>query len=298
MKILITGGMGFVGSNIANTLNDKYDITVVDDLSFGSKKNLKRDVFKLVIDFNDLSQEFLDQFDVLVHCATANINFAITKPIETFKINALNTINLFSRFKGKIVYTSTSSVYGSSKTLPTKESEPKNVYNAYDQSKLIAEQYLQLRGNYTTLRLSNVYGKNQRPENTYAGVVGKFLFQAMKRIPITVYGDGKATRDYTYVDDVVKAVDLCIEQDAKNKEYNVSGYNEFSSKDLVKEIVDAVGEPYNVEHLKNRPIDKISRRLLDSTLIKEDMGWEAEVDLKDGLKKTYKWVKKEYTTTS
>ncbi len=298
MKILITGGMGFVGSNIANILNDKYDITVVDDLSFGSKKNLKRDVFKLVIDFNDLSQEFLDQFDVLVHCATANINFAITKPIETFKINALNTINLFSRFKGKIVYTSTSSVYGSSKTLPTKESEPKNVYNAYDQSKLIAEQYLQLRGNYTTLRLSNVYGKNQRPENTYAGVVGKFLFQAMKRIPITVYGDGKATRDYTYVDDVVKAVDLCIEQDAKNKEYNVSGYNEFSTNALVKEIVDAVGEPYNVEHLKNRPIDKISRRLLDSTLIKEDMGWEAEVDLKDGLKKTYKWVKKEYTTTS
>lgn len=294
MKILLTGGCGFVGSNIANQLKEEYEITVVDDLSFGDEANLDGDVFRMIMDFKHLSEKLINQFDVLIHCATANINFAITNPIATFKINSLDTINLFSKFKGKIIYTSTSSVYGNAKEIPTTENCSEDVYNAYDQSKLTAEKYLKLRGNYTTLRLSNVYGINQRPENPYAGVIGRFVHQALNHIPITVYGKGYATRDYTYVDDVVEAIRLSIEQKAKNKEMNISAGGEIETYNLAEMIADIVGERYYITYVDSRPIDKIPRRLLDSTLALNELGWEAKVGIKKGLKHTINWIKEEY----
>ena len=294
MKILITGGCGFVGSNIANELKDIYDITVVDDLSFGDEENLDNDVFVMVIDFNNLSAKFVNQFDVLIHCATANINYAITNPIKTFKLNALNTINLFKKFKGKIIYTSTSSVYGNATQLPTTENAKEDVYNAYDQSKLIAEKYLQLRGNYTTLRLSNVYGVNQRPSNPYAGVIGRFIDQAITHKPLTVFGKGFATRDYTYISDVVEAVRLCIIQKPKNKEMNISAGCEVSTYNLAEKIADIVGERYYIKYVDGRVVDKIMRRLLDSSLAKEELGWKAKIGINKGLKQTINWHREEY----
>jgi|2_EtaG_2_1085320.scaffolds.fasta_scaffold09456_4 nucleoside-diphosphate-sugar epimerase len=300
-KILLTGGLGFVGSNIVNKLWDKYDIAIVDDLSFGDKRNDKGyseyhhlgSEFKH-LGFEDLRECFLHDFDILIHCATVNINYAINYPIETFKINALKTIELFQRFKGKIIYTSTSSIYGQANELPTKEHSDELVFNAYDQSKLIAEKFLQQRGNFTTLRLSNVYGENQRPDNPYSGVIGKFIYNILRDYRVDIYGDGRSTRDYTYVGDVVDAIEMCIEQDAKNKEYNISGGNEISIILLSKKLALMMDKPLAIKTIPKRKIDKITRRFLDVTLAKDELGWTPSVSFNNGLDRTIKWMKKEY----
>ena len=286
MKILVSGVAGFVASNIANDLFNKYDITGVDDLSFGNRANLRREVRFIEKDFNKLSDKVLSSFDVLIHCACANIIYAQTNQVKTFKINALDSIELFNRFKGKIIYTSTASVYGQSKELPTPETAPMNVSNAYDQSKLIAERFLEIRGNYTTLRLSNVYGVNQRPDNPYAGVIGKFIDSAIKSKPFNVYGDGSCTRDYTYISDVVNAVELAIEADPLNTSVNISGNCEASSLDLVREIKSLTNSTSNVNHTEVRQIDTIKRRLLDISKAKELLNWSPKIGLTEGLKKT------------
>ncbi len=294
-KILLTGGLGFIGSNIANKLWDKYDITIVDDLSFGDERNNEMLTEFKYGGFEDLREYYLNDFDILLHCATVNINYAINYPIETFKINALKTIELFQRFKGKIIYTSTSSVYGQANELPTKEYSDELVFNAYDQSKLIAEKFLQQRGNFTTLRLSNVYGENQRPDNEYSGVICKFIYNILKGEPVSIYGLGESTRDYTYVDDVVDAIELCIEQKAKNKEINISGGNEIATIDLAVKLAKIMDDQVlRVKKLKKRKIDKISRRYLDVTLAKEELGWTPKTDFNNGLEKTIKWIRKEY----
>ena len=162
MKVLITGCAGFIGSNVINTLaKDNYDVWGVDNLKFGYADNVKVDSWS-ECGFESLTDNYLKDYDILVHLACANIIYAIDNQIDTYRINALQSIELFDKFKGKIIYTSTASVYGAATELPTTEKAIIQVSNAYDMSKYIAELHLRQRGNYTILRLSNVYGPGQR----------------------------------------------------------------------------------------------------------------------------------------
>jgi len=201
-SVLISGIAGFIASNVANKLVKLgYAVFGYDNLKFGFKDNLDPEVRWMQESFVETSPSILNSFDVLLHMATSNIIFSIGNPIETFKVNALDSIGLIEGFKGQVVYTSTSSVYGNASIIPTVEDSGFYVSNAYDQSKLILERFLKLRGNYTTLRLSNVFGPNQRPENPYCGVVGKFIDAAFKGEPMQVYGDGRSTRDFCVTGD-------------------------------------------------------------------------------------------------
>jgi UDP-glucose 4-epimerase len=249
-SVFITGICGFVASNVANKLYKLgYDVSGVDNLQFGFKENLDHDItwHQLGIGHDVFihKDKVLNRFDVLLHMACANIIYGMDHPIETFKTNALDSINLIEKFAGQIVYTSTSSVYGNADQIPTHEDSRPAVSNAYDQSKLILERYLRLRGNFTTLRLSNVYGKNQRPENPYCGVIGKFIDAAFKGNPMQVYGDGVSTRDFTYIDDVVDAIIMAIDQDPKNTEINIGTGIETSTVELTNIITDAVGSHHS-----------------------------------------------------
>ena len=287
MKILITGAAGFVGSNLLKRLIEcNYDVTGCDDLSFGDIRNVPNEANFKHISFSDIN---VSNYDILIHCACANIIYAQDHPIETFKINAYESIKLFERFKGYVIYTSTASVYGQADIFPTKENAKKKVYNAYDQSKLIAEHYLQLRGNHTTLRLSNVYGPGQRPDNPYSGVIGKFIESAKENKPMKIYGDGLHTRDYTYIDDVIEAIMVVLKKPF-NDVFNVATGNETPVIMLAHSISFLMGKKSNMEFIEPRKIDCIERRCLNTAWL-ESLGWTAKVDLKEGLLKTIDWNK-------
>lgn len=289
-KIILTGACGFVGSNISNRLFGlEYETLNIDDLSFGNKKNMRTQF--LEAGFEDLSEQQLSGFDILIHCATSNIIYAMAHPIETFQNNATNTIKLFQKFKGKIIYTSTASVYGQVDVIPTPEEAEIKTNNAYDQSKYIAELFLQQRGNYTTLRLSNVYGINQWADNPYCGVMGRLINNILNGESVKINGNGKQTRDYTFVDDVVDAIMLSIQQESKNTEINIATGKETSINELVDTIVNLTDKTALKKYIESRKIDGITRRCLDIKKAEQLLGWESKTSLEEGIKKTILWMK-------
>lgn len=289
-KIILTGASGFVGSNIAKRLIELgYTTNNVDNYSFGNVGNSENILIQHK-DFNDLTESELDEYGTLIHCATSNIIYAMDKPIETFQNNATNTIKLFQKFKGKIIYTSTASVYGEAKVIPTPEYAEISTNNAYDQSKYIAELFLKERGNYTTLRLSNVYGINQRPDNPYCGVIGRLIYTILNNKEVKINGTGTQTRDYTFVDDIVHAIMISVFKDAFNTEINIATGKETSILELVKMISGITGmDPFD-NHIQARKIDGISRRCLDIKKAEKLLGWKPQISLEEGIKKTILWM--------
>ena len=278
----ITGIAGFVGSNLANRMSSiGMEVSGCDNLKFGVKDNTF-----VPFEVKDFDQVKLSKDDVLIHCACDNIIYGIEYPVETFKTNALKSIELFRRFNGRIVYLSTSSIYGQASTLPTPESHPHNVYNAYDQSKLIAELFLKQRGNYTTLRLSNVYGVNQRPSNPYAGVIGKFVGLAKSGFSLPINGSGSQTRDYTHVDDVVDAIIRACLTISLETEINIGTGVETSVMDIALMVSDL--SEVQVVSIPERPIDKIHRRCLDISKADALLDWHPTISVKEGIEMLWK----------
>lgn len=301
MNCVCVGGLGFVGSNVANKLFELgYDVTVVDDLSFGYHDNMKYSIEIVRSDFDSplLDSDFWDKFDMMVFSACMNIIVAMTEPIKTFEVNSVKALKIFDRFKGKIINLSTASVYGNADKIPTSESAQIKLTNAYDSSKYIAELYLRKRRDFTTLRLSNVYGANQRSENPYCGVLGKMMRSAIDNVPMQIYGDGNATRDYTHVDDVVDAVVKSIEIPFPlNCEVNIATGIETSVNDLGARVWRAINKPQQYIRKEPRKIDIISRRCLDISKAKELLGWEPKISLDEGIKLTMDWMKSEKLLT-
>lgn len=288
--VLVTGAAGFVGSNIARRLRDeKFDVVGIDDLSFGDKKNIPEDIIFRIADFKTITQKDLNKADILIHCATSNIIYSQKHPIETFKNNAENTIELFKRFNEKIIYLSTCSVYGNANKIPTSELANIQTLNAYDLSKRIAELYLQRRGNFTTLRLSNVYGINQRASSPYCGIIGRLIDCLVREVPFIICGSGIATRDYTYVRDVETAVLKSVREEATDTEINIGTGVEMSVQGLCDMVDSLCKTKIKRTFGFNRDIDTINRRCLDVSKAYELLGWLPETTLEAGIKKTLDW---------
>ena len=290
MKALISGGAGFIGSNLADKLiQDGHSVVIIDNLFTGRKENLNSEAEFFELDISDLEsiKPAFKNIDVVFHMAAIpSVPRSIDDPASTFKTNIMGTLNvlLAARDSGakKVVYSASSSAYGNQKTLPQIEEFTPDPLSPYATSKLVGEQlcrqFTNLFGLDTiSLRYFNVYGPRMNG-GAYAAVVSTFLRQKKAGQALTVVGDGMQKRDFTYVSDVVNANILASSVEGKGEVVNIGAGDSHS----VLELAQIVGG--EIVHLEQRA-GEIKNSLADITKAKNILGWEPKVTLKEGIAK-------------
>jgi UDP-glucose 4-epimerase len=305
MRALVTGGAGFIGSHVVDALTARGDeVVALDDLSNGRRENLASSAAELaVVDVRDdgavraLFEEVRPEL-VFHLAARTQVRRSIETPAHDARVNVEGTINVLeaARRTGvrRLVNASTGgAIYGDADTLPAREDTPARPKAPYGQSKLAAEGYCELyrrlHGLSTvTLRFGNVYGPRQDPFGE-AGVVGIFCASFLRGDAPRVFGDGLQTRDYAYVGDVTAANLAAADADAGGA-FNVGRGVETSVLDLVSILGDLTGATAQPDHAPARP-GEVRRSALDASRARAELGWAAEVDVRDGLERTLAFVR-------
>ena len=295
MKYVVTGGAGFIGSHLTEQLIKKGDIvTVIDNLNTGKEKNLE--LVKEKIEFvkgsildTKLLEEITKNVDGVFHqAALASVQDSFTKPDEYYDVNVNGTENIFKlskKYGFKVVYASSSSVYGNPIRIPTKESDDKNPINPYAETKLKAEelaiQYSKMGISVIGLRYFNVFGKRQSKE--YAGVIKLFLERIRDKLPPKVNGDGTQSRDFVHVDDVVNANIMSMNSDVTHEFFNVGTNSSLTVLDLAQTVIEASGLDIGpiFGPALNGDVDKT---IANIDLIEQKIGWKSTIMLVDWLK--------------
>jgi len=295
MRFAVTGGAGFIGSHISKLLLEKnYDVLVLDNMHTGKKENL-HDSDKLEfseIDVRDHSslEDHLHDIDGIFHEAGLTlVPESFEKPEEYFDVNVNGTENIFKIAKKlgfKVVYASSSSVYGNIKKIPIKENDSKNPINPYGKTKVekdnLAEKYSKEGCSIIGLRYFNVFGKGQT--GTYAGVITKFLECLKNGTAPIIYGDGKQIRDFISVEDVANANLQAMLSDTKSGFFNIGTGIQTTISELAKlmiKISNSHTEPIFEEPRKGDV--KLSQADISNT--QKYLGWNSKINLEDGLKK-------------
>ncbi|HCL82706.1 MAG TPA: hypothetical protein DIC22_01970 [Chitinophagaceae bacterium] len=309
-KILVTGGLGFVGHNLVMSLVKDYGckVIVVDDCTNSSESMI--DPVRDQVEFHKVSvldtEHFfplLDQVQYIFHLACIQIAASSSNPLLDMQVNAQSTLQLLEQIRHheyplleRIVYTSSCSVYGSTSHLPLGEDDATHVLSNYAATKLLGEHYtLIYNRNYnipvSVVRYSNVYGYGQSPRNPYCGVLGKFVHNALTSQPLTVVGDGEQTRDYTFISDAVDATILAaVHPRAYGDVFNVGTGIETSVNKLAALIREYVAGTEVVD-VPERDIDNIRRRVVDIEKIHQRLGWVPKVGIQKGIQSTIDWYK-------
>lgn len=306
---LVTGGAGFIGSHVAEAyLARGWSVTVIDDLSSGTRENVPEGAEFVELDVCDeaLAAVFEERggFELVNHhAAQIDVRVSVARPQHDARINIMGLLNLVSSAvehgTRRFVFVSSGGVvYGDARQRPIPETAPKRPESPYGCSKLASEYYLRsfqaLHGlDYVAMRYSNVYGPRQDPHGE-AGVVAIFSRCLREGRPMTIFGDGGQTRDYVYVGDVVAAnmllseVELEAEGDIDARAFNVATGRETSVNELAALLMEAGGREVPIERAPARPGELRWNSLRCDKLMKH--GWEAEVEMKDGLKRTYESI--------
>jgi len=304
-RCLITGGAGFIGSNFTDfLLEKKFEVTVVDSLATGRLENirhLKKKIKFIKGDIRDLDllMKASKNADFIFHLAALpSVNRSVRDPIESNSVNIAGTLNVFqaaARNKVKrVVFASSSSVYGDAKTLPKVETMIPNPLSPYALTKLVGEEYARLHGalyslDVVCLRYFNVFGPRQDPKSEYAAVIPRFITSVLKREELTIYGDGRQTRDFTYIDNVVRANYLAaVSKKAGGKVFNVAAGKRISLLDLVRLLGDISGTKVAYRLAESRQGD-VKHSLAGIKKAAKFMNYKPAVDFKKGIAKTYKW---------
>ncbi|WP_271856150.1 dTDP-glucose 4,6-dehydratase [Patiriisocius marinus] len=321
-KILITGGAGFIGSHVTRlfvTKYPEYDIYNLDALTYaGNLENLK-DISEspnyffikadIVDEKNILNLFNTYKFDSVIHLAAeSHVDRSINDPLAFAKTNILGTMNLLNAFRnlwatnweGKLFYhISTDEVYGSlGETGLFEETTPYSPNSPYSASKASSDHFVRAYGEtynlpYVITNCSNNYGSYQFPEK----LIPLFINNIINKRPLPVYGDGNYTRDWLFVEDHAKAIDLVFHKGNNNETYNIGGFNEWKNIDLVKQLCKQMDAKLGRESgdseklitfVKDRPGHDL-RYAIDASKINKELGWKPSVTFEQGLEKTIDW---------
>ena len=294
MKFLVTGGAGFIGSHITEYLVQRGDnITVLDNLNTGQTKNLSKVNNNInfvngdIRDYKLLEGLVNDSDGVFHEAALASVQQSFKMQDEYFDVNVNGTENILKLAKEygfKVVYASSSSVYGNPKHIPIKESDDRNPLNPYAKTKLedelLAKKYSEMGVHVIGLRYFNVFGRRQSKE--YAGVIKLFLEKIQQNKDPKINGDGLQTRDFVYIEDVVKANILAMDSNIKHEFLNVGTGSSISILDLANVCIEASGLSLKSTHGPELPGD-VRATEADTKLIEKLLNWKTKTKLEDWL---------------
>ncbi|MDP9425072.1 MAG: SDR family oxidoreductase [Actinomycetota bacterium] len=301
MRVLVTGGAGFIGSHVSEALLVRgHEVTVVDDLSSGKRGNVPEGADFHEADVRTGCAEIFRSFrpDALCHLAAQmDVRRSVREPDFDADVNVLGTVRLLescvAHGVGKVVFASTGgAVYGEQNEFPAPENHPQYPVSPYGVSKLAGERYLhyyraQHGLPYAALRYANVYGPRQDPHGE-AGVVAIFSGNLAEGQPSTIFGTGEQTRDYVYVGDVARANVLALEGDAPDGAYNTGTGIETSVTELYERMRRLSGRDVAAERGPAKPGEQ-SRSSVDPTKAARELGWKPETDLASGLERTLRF---------
>ena len=316
MKILVTGGAGFIGSNLVEHLLEKPEVELVrvlDNLSTGSAKNIKdfesNSRFEFlqgdVRNFNDCLQA-CENIDLISHqAALGSVPRSIHDPLTTNDVNITGTLNIFTAAKEKginrIVYAASSSTYGDHPGLPKEEDKIGNPLSPYAVTKYVNELYARVYASVYNLELIglryfNVFGPKQDPNGAYAAVIPLFMKAVLDNEPPTINGDGETSRDFTFVANAVHANDCALfttNVAALNQVYNVAFGERTTLNELLEMIKEVAGSDLAPKYAGERKGD-VKHSLANISKAKTFLGYDPSVNVKQGLKKAFEWYRQNH----
>jgi UDP-glucose 4-epimerase len=305
-NIVVTGGAGFIGSNLTRNLANDNNVIVIDDLSSGKIKNIQDLINENKIEFIrgsitdlDLLQNSFKNVDYVFHqAALASVPQSFDNPIKTNNINVSGTVNVFLASQNnnvkKVVWASSCAVYGDSTDLPLKETGSTNPLSPYAATKLMGEFYANLFSKVynlpiVSLRYFNVYGPRQNPYGDYAAVIPIFITKVLEGKSITIYGDGKQTRDFIFVEDVIKA-NLFFAENMETGVFNI-GCGIQTNINEITEMIIKISNKNDIKILyEDERKGDIKLSFSDISKLKKS-GFKPDYSLESGLKKTFDWFK-------
>jgi nucleoside-diphosphate-sugar epimerase len=310
MRYLVTGGAGFIGSNIVDELVRRgHEVVVLDDLSSGKELNLAQS--EKEIDFRlgsitDLAttQEACQGVDYVVHLAArTSVPRSVKDPIESNKVNIDGTLNVLVAARDanvkRFVYAASSSAYGESPCLPKVETMAPVPISPYGVTKFVGELYAQVFGRVYGLenacvRYFNVFGPRQDPTSQYSGVLSRFMLGVLKGQPLVVYGDGEQSRDFTFIENVVdETLRACEVPEASGKVFNGGTGARITLNNVLRLLEKITGQTLQAKYEPPRNGD-IRDSQADISLARNILGYEPKVQFEEGLKRTWEWYERNY----
>jgi UDP-N-acetylglucosamine/UDP-N-acetyl-alpha-D-glucosaminouronate 4-epimerase len=310
MRYLVTGGAGFIGSNLVDELLRRgHDVIVLDDLSTGREANLagvrnKIDLRIASITDLDVVRSTCRGVDYVVHLgARASVPKSVADPIETNRVNIDGTLNVLVAARDakvrRIVFAASSSAYGETPTLPKVETMPPEPISPYGVTKYVGELYLQVFGRVyglenASLRYFNVFGPRQDPTSQYSGVLSRFMLSVLRGESPVIYGDGEQSRDFTYIDNVVdETLRACEASGASGKVFNGGTGARITLNEVLRMLEKITGRKIQAKYDPPRPGD-IRDSQADISLARKVLGYEPSVLFEEGLRRTWEWYKGAY----
>ncbi len=299
-RVLITGGAGFLGSHLCDDLiQSRADVICVDNFFSGSKENIQHLFPHPFFELNrhDIIHPLFVEVDEIYHlaCPASPIHYQYNA-IKTVKTNVMGTINMLGlakRIKARILLASSSEVYGDAQIHPQTEDywgnvNPIGVRSCYDEGKRVAETlmmdyYRQNKVDIRIVRIFNTYGPRMAVDD--GRVISNFIVQALRQEPLTIYGDGRQTRSFCYVTDLIEGLEKAMAAEDFIGPVNLGNPAEFTILELAEKIIKLTKSPSKIVH-KPLPSDDPERRCPNITLAQEKLGWQPKTELEEGLKRT------------